>query len=141
MRIDCRCDDVPVCQCLPDPKGRVRMCGYADMPICRCADVPMWSDTRARIFIVCAHCSRFNYNSLKRPDKSVNPLNPGSNRRCGCVPIAIGMRMCQCLPDPKGRVRICRCTDMRMPARPEGAGADVRYVPIAIGMPMNIYGK
>jgi hypothetical protein len=23
---------------------------------------------------------------------------------CRCVPIAIGMRMCGCLPDPKGRV-------------------------------------
>jgi hypothetical protein len=64
----------------------VRMCGCSDVAMCRCADLPMWVDTPCRI-----HCFwyflkyKFIYHSLKRSDKSVNPLNPGSNRRCQCA--------------------------------------------------------
>jgi hypothetical protein len=44
------------------------------------------------------HCLRyflkykFIYHRLKRSGKSVNPLNPGSNRRCGCADVP----MCGC---------------------------------------------
>jgi hypothetical protein len=38
---------------------------------------------RISLFVLTALSSI--YQSLKRSDKSVNPLNPGSNRRCGCA--------------------------------------------------------
>jgi hypothetical protein len=104
----CGCADVPMCQCLPDPKGRVRMCGCVPiaigMPMCRCADVPMPARPKGAGANVrmCpdsyrdagfADVGRYPFRIslvvlLALSDKSVNPLNPGSNRRCRCAEAA-----------------------------------------------------
>jgi hypothetical protein len=106
--------DVRMCRCLPDPKGRVRMCpdSYRDanvMSTDACPDLAK-RETGAngcptqRGGCQCGalhpaefHCLayflkyKFIYLRLKLSGKSVNPLNPGSNRRCGCA----DMRICQ----------------------------------------------
>jgi hypothetical protein len=45
----------------------------ADVPMCRCADVRMPARSKGA------------GADVKRSGKSVNPLNPGLNRRCRCA--------------------------------------------------------
>jgi hypothetical protein len=80
------------------------MCPAIGMPMCACDDVPMCGcgESPSEFYFFMLLALRSVYPRPKRSDKSVNPLNPGSNRRCRYADV----QMCGCAD-----MRMCGCAD------------------------------